>query len=166
MYFNIFEKPLIFCYRAYFCRHCTRLYIDALCSLTATGKARVCVNDMTGPEQNVVCGNGQGNPPSASTFNVGSDPLLRAANSASDTYGYTFLDGSKMPTTSFADDHLHGLEINSAQQIANILEVYSKYQEVSGVTVSLQKTSILGNNTAQGCYRRSQGLSEYRLSRN
>jgi hypothetical protein len=87
------------------------LYIDALCSLTAASKARVCVNDITGPEQDVVCGHGQGNPPSASTFNVGSDPLLRATNSASEAYRYTFTNGSKLPTTGFADDHLHGLKI-------------------------------------------------------
>jgi hypothetical protein len=94
-----------------------------------------------------MCGNGQGNPPSASTFDVGSDLLLRAANSASDACRYTFMDGSKLPTTGFADYHLHGLKINSAQQIADILEVYSKYWEVSGLTVSLEKTSILGINT-------------------
>jgi hypothetical protein len=123
------------------------LYVDAMQRLTATGTARVSVNDTLGPERDVVCGNGQGNPPSASTFNIGSDPVLRAANTVSDAYRYTFTNGNKLPTTGFADDHLHGLKINNSQQIVDILEVYRKYQEVSGLTVSLAKTAILGINT-------------------
>jgi hypothetical protein len=123
------------------------IFIDSLRGLTAVGKARVCVNDTIGPEQDVVCGNGQGNPPSASTFNIGSDPLLRATNSSSETFRYVFTNGSKLPTTGFADDHLHGLNINNARQIADILKVYNEYQKVSGLTVSLEKTSILGINT-------------------
>ncbi len=37
--------------------------------------------------------------------------------------------------------------MHNAQQIIDILEVYSKYQEVSGLTVSLAQTSIIGINT-------------------
>jgi hypothetical protein len=47
--------------------------------LTAIGTARVLVNDTLGPEWAIVCGNGKGDPPSASTFNIGSDPVFRAA---------------------------------------------------------------------------------------
>jgi hypothetical protein len=115
--------------------------------LTATGTARVHVNDVTGPKRDVVCGNRQGNPPSASTFNIRSDPVLRATNAVSDTYRYTLRSGSKMPTTGFADDHLHALNASNAWQIMDILEVYNKYQEVSGHTVSISKMSILGINT-------------------
>jgi hypothetical protein len=35
----------------------------------------------------------------------------------------------------------------NAQQILDIIEVYRKFQEVSGLTVSWEKTSILGINT-------------------
>jgi hypothetical protein len=35
----------------------------------------------------------------------------------------------------------------NAQQIFDIIEVYRKLQEVSGFTVSLEKTSILGINS-------------------
>ncbi len=94
-----------------------------------------------------MCGNGEGNPPSEATFNIGSDPLLRATNAVSNAYRYTFRSGSKMPTTGFADDHLHALNASNARQISDILEVYNKYREVSGLTVSILKTSILGINT-------------------
>ncbi len=90
------------------------------------------MNDMVGPKRDVVCSNGQGNPPSASTFNIGSDPLLRATNVIPDTYRYTFRYGSKMPTTGIADNHLHALNASNARQIMDILEVYNKYGEVSG----------------------------------
>jgi hypothetical protein len=124
------------------------IYVDAMQRLTATGTARVHVNGMIGPKRDVVCGNGQGNPPSASTFNIGSDPVLRATNAVSDAYRYTFRNGSKMPTTGFADDHLHALNASNARQIMDILEVYDKYREISGLTVSIAKTSILGINTS------------------
>jgi hypothetical protein len=123
------------------------IFVDALQRLTASGTARIHVNDMVGPKKEVVCGNGQGNPPSAATFNIGSDPLLRATNAISEDYRYTFRNGSKMPTTGFADDHLHALNARNARQIANILDVYNKYREVSGLTVSIAKTSILCINT-------------------
>jgi hypothetical protein len=66
------------------------IYTDPMQRLPATGTAKVFVNDTLGPQRNVVCGNEQGNPPSASTFNIGSDPVLRAANTILDTYRYTF----------------------------------------------------------------------------
>ncbi len=47
----------------------------------------------------------------------------------------------------FADDHLHALNASNARQIVDILEVYNKYREVSGLTVSILKTSILCINT-------------------
>jgi hypothetical protein len=96
-----------------------------------------------GPEADVVCGNGQGNPSSASTFNIGSDPVLRATNAISTEYRYTFSNGKKLPTFGFADDHLHGLQVTTIKQI----DTYKKFQEVSGLTVSLEKTAILGINT-------------------
>jgi hypothetical protein len=40
-----------------------------------------------------------------------------------------------------------GLRITNAQQVIDILEVYRKFQEVWGLTVSLNKTVILGVNT-------------------
>jgi hypothetical protein len=123
------------------------IYVDAMQRLTASGTARIHVNDMVGPKRDIVCGNGQGNPPSAATFNIGSDPLLRATNAVSEAYRYTFRNGSRMPTTGFADDHLHALNASNARQILDILEVYNKYREVSGLTVSILKTSILCINT-------------------
>jgi hypothetical protein len=42
------------------------------------------MNDTLGPERDVICGNGQRNPPSAYTFNIGSDRVLKTANTISD----------------------------------------------------------------------------------
>ena len=123
------------------------IYTEALFQLTGGGRGRVYVNDMLGPLLDIESGNGQGNPPSASTFNIGSDPVLRATNVVTSNYRYRFQNGKKLPTTGFADDHLHGLSVRNAQQILDIIEVYRKFQEVSGLTVSLEKTSILGINT-------------------
>jgi hypothetical protein len=104
--------------------------------------------------------------PSASTFNISSDQVLRAANFVSDTYRYTFINRNNLPTTGFADDHLHGLKINNVQQIVHILDVYRKYQKVSGLTVSLAKTAILGINTDSELLQEVARLTGYKLLRN
>jgi hypothetical protein len=87
------------------------------------------------------------NPPSASTFNIGSDPLIRAVNKETQNIRYTLSQGRKLPMITFADDHLKGLTITDPGQIDRILDIYKKYQEVSGLKVSVEKTVILGINT-------------------
>jgi hypothetical protein len=123
------------------------IYTEALFQLTGGGRGQVYVNDMLGPLLDTQSGNKQGNPPSASTFNIGSDPVLRATNAVISNYRCRFQNGKKLPTIGFADDHLHGLSVMNAQQILDIIEVYRKFQEVSGLTVSLEKTLILSINT-------------------
>jgi hypothetical protein len=54
------------------------IYTEALFQLTGGGRGQVYVNDMLGPLLDIESGNWQGNSPSASTFNIGSDPVLRA----------------------------------------------------------------------------------------
>jgi hypothetical protein len=78
---------------------------------------------------------------------VGADPLLRALNLISLAYRYTHSNGLKVPTTGYADDHLHPLKVENAQQVQEILTVYSNFQKVSGLKVNIAKTTILGINT-------------------
>ncbi len=117
------------------------VFVEVMKNLMATVKARVHINNMVGPERDVVCGNGQGNPPSTSMFNIGSDPVLRAVNNMH-SCGCELTNGEKLPTIGLADDHLHRLRITYGQQVIGILEIYRKFQEVCGLTVSLSKTSI------------------------
>ena len=123
------------------------IYMDAMHQLTGSGTGRVFANSILGPAFSIGCGTGQGDPPSAGRFNVGSDPLLRALNLISLAYRYTHSNGLKVPTTGFADDHLHPLKVENAQQVQEILTVYSNFQKVSGLKVNIAKTTILGINT-------------------
>jgi hypothetical protein len=144
------------------------IYTEALFQLTGGGRGWVYVSDMLGPLLDIESGNGQGNPPSASTFNfnIGSDPVLRATNAVTSNYRYRFQNGKKLPTTGFADDHLHGLSVMDAQQILDIIEVYRKFQEVSGLTVSLEKTSILGINTDINLMQEIEMMTGIKVVRN
>jgi hypothetical protein len=123
------------------------IYMDAMHQLTGSGTGRVFANSILGPAFSIGCGTGQGDPPSAGRFNVGSDPLLRALNMISLAYRYTHSNGLKVPTTGYADDHLHPLRVENAQQVQEILTVYSNFQKVSGLKVNIAKTTILGINT-------------------
>jgi hypothetical protein len=123
------------------------IYMDAMHQLTGSGTGRVFANSILGPAFSIGCGTGQGDPPSAGRFNVGSDPLLRALNLISLAYRYTHSNGLKVPTTGYADDHLHPLKVENAQQVQEILTVYSNFQKVSGLKVNIAKTTILGINT-------------------
>jgi hypothetical protein len=121
--------------------------MDAMHQLTGSGTGRVFSNSILGPAFSIGCGTGQGDPPNAGRFNVGSYPLLRALNLISMAYRYTHSNGLKVPTTCYADDHLHPLRVENAQQVQEILTVYSNFQKVSGLKVNIAKTTILGINT-------------------
>ena len=123
------------------------IFTEAMHRLTKEGTARVLVNQVQGREFRILCGAGQGDPPSAGRFNIGSDPSLRALNKVTEEYRYRFSMGRRMPVNGFADDHLFLLELNSPEQVKNILKVYEDFQKVSGLQVSREKTVILGVNT-------------------
>jgi hypothetical protein len=116
------------------------IYIDAMHQLTGSGIGRVFANSILGPVFSIGCGTGQGNPPSAGRFYVDSDPLLRVLNLIFLAYRYKHSNGLKVPTTGYADDHLHPLRVENAQEVQEILSVYSNFQKVSGLKVNIVKT--------------------------
>jgi hypothetical protein len=91
----------------------------------------VFANSILEPFFSIACGMGQGDPPSAGRFNVGSDSLLRALNLFSLICRYTHSNRLKVPSTGYVDDHLHPLSIDNAQQVQEILTVHSNFQKVS-----------------------------------
>ena len=123
------------------------IFVEAMANLTSTGTGRVNLKGNTGHTFDIKCGSGQGNPPSAGNFNLGTDPLLRALNKTLLRIQYRYDNGITLPTTAYADDHLHGLNLLRAEQVKCILEVYHDYEKVSGLKISPGKTVILGINT-------------------
>jgi hypothetical protein len=57
------------------------------------------------------------------------------------TYRYPHSNGLKVPTTGYADDHLHPLRIENVQQVQEIHTVYSNFQKVSALKVNIAKTT-------------------------
>ncbi len=72
-------------------------------------------------------------------FNTGSGPILRATNAIMAKCRDSIANGRRLPTFGFADDHLHGLQITTIQQLIAILDVYKTFKEISSLTVSLEK---------------------------
>jgi hypothetical protein len=122
------------------------IYMDAMHQLTGSGTENVFANSILEPAFSIGCGTGQGDPPSAGRFLI-SDPLLRVLNLISLAYRYTHSNGLKVPTTVYADEHLHPLRVGNVQQVQEIFTVYSNFQKVSGQKANIAKTTILGMNT-------------------
>ena len=129
------------------------IFVEAMTNLTAKGTGAVSLNSNNGDTFNIECGSGQGNPPSAGNFNLGTDPLIRAVNNVIQDLKYEYNSGLKLPPISYADDHLHGVSLLRADQINRILEVYTDYEKVSGLKISPSKTAILGINTPEDMLR-------------
>ncbi len=123
------------------------IFNNAMHDLTSGGRGHTETNQFKGPSFRIQNGSGQGDPASAGRFNTGSDPMSRAVNLFAAAFQYVFQNGEKLPLITFADDHAHGLNVTSAQQIVDLLSVYAKFAQVSGLKISIEKCCILGINT-------------------
>jgi hypothetical protein len=56
-------------------------------------------------------------------------------------------NGLKVLTTGYADNHLDPLKVENAQQVQEMLTVYSIIQKVNGLKVNIIKTTKLGIHT-------------------
>jgi len=124
-----------------------QIFTDAMHQLTSEGRGRMYVQGFLGPQFEIKNGAGQGDPPSATRFNIGSDPVLRAAHLIAQQFRYVFSNGLRAPSKGYADDHLHPLNVTNAGQVGAIIDVYKKFKEVSGLQISIEKTKILCINT-------------------
>ena len=124
------------------------IYADALHKITSSGTGRIFVNKILGEKFYIKGGTGQGDPASAPRFTVGSDPVLRALNIITEEFRYKFSNSNtKLPVLGYADDHFKGLAVSNPMQIVQILQVYEDFSKVSGLKISIEKTSILAYNT-------------------
>ncbi len=85
--------------------------------------------------------------PSAPRFITGTDPLTRALHQHTSNIRYKFNDGSKLPATTYAEDNNTGIQATCAQDIMDILEIYTDYSKVSGLNINTSKTVIIVINT-------------------
>jgi hypothetical protein len=106
---------------------CPQIYVEALHQLTHKGTGMLFVNSKLGGKFDINNGAGQGDPPSAGRFNIGTDPLLRALNRITAEFRYRLEMGMRVPVTAFADDHQHVTQVTEAGQIQAILEVYKDF---------------------------------------
>ena len=126
------------------------IYTAALHNLTGTGEAMVLVNAEKGNQFKTLSGTGQGDPPSAPRYDIGSDPVIRALTKVIQESAYKFNSGKPLPVGGYADDHMLGLQVRGAQDVKNIIEVYEDYQKVSGLQINVNKTEMLCINTDAG----------------
>jgi len=71
-------------------------------------------------------GAGQGDPPSAARYNVGSEPSLRALDRHTGREGikYTLENGQEISPAGYADDVITCVQVQNVQQIQGIITVF------------------------------------------
>ena len=99
------------------------IFVSAMKNLTGTGTGNIELNGRTGKKFDIVRGSGQGNPPSAGNFNLGSDPVLRVIQKVIGNCKFRLRNGMAVPPTAYADDHLHLTMAQNAMQIMDIFRV-------------------------------------------
>ena len=114
-------------------------YLSAIHNLTSTGEAVVLANAVKGEQFQTLSGTGQGDPPSAPRYDVGSDPILRALKKVTQEFVYKFNTGENLPLGGYADDHMAGLQVRGVNDVQKILMVYEDFHKVSGLQVNLKK---------------------------
>ena len=85
------------------------IYLSAIHNLTSSGEAVVLAKAVKGEQFQTLSGTGQGDPPSAPRYDVGSDPILRALKKVTQEFVYKFNTGENLPFGGYADDHMAGL---------------------------------------------------------
>ena len=125
------------------------IYSEALHGLVTKGTASVQLGNEISNSFEVKNGVGQGDPPSAQRFSIGTDPLVRALQKRIRNIAYKFQNGMTLPGTTYADDNMLGLNIRDIGDVDYVLEVFRDYEKVSGLKMNLKKTEILCINTSE-----------------
>ena len=123
------------------------IFLDALHSLTATGRAQVYANEIFSDMFDTRFGSGQGDPASCKRYNIGTEPLIRAFDIVTIPFQYVFETGIRLAVSAFADDDTAGLNLAEASQLDVIIEVYDDFHKVSGLQMNVGKTEIMCLNT-------------------
>ena len=123
--------------------------ISALQRFTLVGYAYVEVNGRKGLVITIKTGSGQGDPLSSILFLLATEPLnlTIAQNNRNSTYRTE--GGIGIGPILFADDNLNPLNLNTAEDLRPLLDLYREYQEVSGLNINIRKSQALCINTAE-----------------
>jgi hypothetical protein len=122
------------------------IFIDALHGLTTEGTSALRCNTMEGEKFSVQTGSGQGDPPSASRFTTGTEPLTRALDKLTAEFLYS-IDNVKLPVSVFADDNMLPLCLRNLQDLQKVLTLFDDFYKISGLKLNLSKTEIMAFNT-------------------
>jgi hypothetical protein len=125
------------------------IFVDALHGFTNSGTAQIEVNGTIGDKVTVTNGSGQGDPPSASRYIIGTDACLRALSNVTEDFRYCYRNGMKTRPGGYADDNIVLLQARNAQDVKSILDMFEHFATVSGLHVSPVKSEILFINTPE-----------------
>jgi hypothetical protein len=110
--------------------------------------ARVEVNRRKGILITVRTGSGQGDPLSSILFLIGSEPLNRLIVTKFAEIMYTTAERITVGPILFADDNLSPTKLRSIEQLEPLLAIYDRYTGVSGLNITVRKSTALCINSA------------------
>jgi hypothetical protein len=107
--------------------------ISALQRFALVGYAYVEVNGRRGLVITIKTGSGQGDPLSSILFLLATEPLNLSIAQNNRNLMYNTEGGINVGPILFADDNLNPLRLSTAEEVRPLLQLYSEYQQVSGL---------------------------------
>jgi len=122
--------------------------ISALQRFALVGYAYVEVNGRKGLVITIKTGSGQGDPLSSILFLLATEPLNLSIAQNNRNLMYNTEGGINVGPILFADDNLNPLRLSNAEEVRPLLQLYSEYQQVSGLNINIRKSQALCINTS------------------
>jgi hypothetical protein len=88
-------------------------------------------------------GSGQGYPLSSLLFLLATEPLSLSIAQNNSNLMYITEGGTNAGPILFDDDYLNPFRFSSADEICSLLQLNSKYQQISGLNVNIRKIQAL-----------------------
>ncbi len=122
--------------------------ISALQCFALVGYAYVEVNGRKGLVITIKTGSGQGDPLSSILFLLAAEPLNLSIAQNNRNLMYNTEGGINVGPFLFVDDNLKPLRLSNAEEVCPLLQIYSEYQQVSGLNINIRKSQALCINTS------------------
>jgi hypothetical protein len=87
-------------------------------------------------------------PPSSILFLLATEPLNLSIAQNNRNLMYNTEGGINVGQILFADDNLNTLRLSTAEEVRPLLQLYSEFQQVSGLNINIRKSQALCINTS------------------
>jgi hypothetical protein len=110
---------------------------------TLVGYTNVEVKGRKGLVITIKMGSGQGDPLSSILYLMATEPLNLSIAQNNRNLMYNTEGGTNLGLILFAEDNLNPLRLSTAEEVRPLWQLYSEYQQVSGLNINIRKSQAL-----------------------